>query len=247
MGRLSAVAGDAPHRVLRASSVARAFLVAIGAMPFAMACDNGASAGNASRSEQVIATGSMPTAAPSVSAASTASHAAQAPGSAAPRNLCAGDGNARGRVVPKTGPAHVEAPGAPRVPAGSPLARTGWTWINFWAAWCAPCKEEMPRLLAWQDRLARAGTTMRLAFVSLDDDPRQLEQFLAQQPADGVRASYWLDDGPARVAWLSSLKMKSSPELPEHALVDPTGHVRCFIEGAVDEADYAEIAALTAR
>ena len=38
--------------------------------------------------------------------------------------------------------------------------------------------------------------------------------------------------------------MKSAPELPEHALVDPSGRVRCFIEGAVEDGDYAEIAAL---
>jgi hypothetical protein len=105
----------------------------------------------------------------------------------------------------------------------------------------------MPRLLAWQDRLASAGTPVQVAFVSLDDDSRQLEQFLSQQPPAGVRSSYWLSDGPGRAAWLSGLKMKSAPELPEHALVDPAGHVRCFIEGAVEEADYAEIAALVAR
>ena len=185
----------------------------------------------------------MPTTAPSGSADSP--HAAVAP--AAPRNLCAGDGNARGRVVPKTLPVRVEAPGASRLRAGSPLARGGWTWINFWAAWCAPCKEEMPRLLAWQNRLADGGTPVYIAFVSLDDDERQLEQFLGQQGADGVRASYWLADGPARAAWLSSLKMKSAPELPQHALVDPAGHVRCFIEGAIEPADYAEIAALVAH
>jgi hypothetical protein len=105
----------------------------------------------------------------------------------------------------------------------------------------------MPRLIAWQDRLARAGTPVQVAFVSLDDDSRQLEQFLAQQPPSGVRSSYWLSDGPGRAAWLSALKMKSAPELPEHALVDPAGHLRCFIEGAVEDADYEEIAALVAR
>jgi thiol-disulfide isomerase/thioredoxin len=242
MGRLPSVEKSAPRRRLCARALASALAMAVPALP--LACDNGSSAGNASRSEQVIATGSMPTTAPSQSADP---HAAQPAARAAPRNLCAGDGNARGRVVPKTAPAQVEAPGAPRLPAGLPLARVGWTWINFWAAWCAPCKEEMPRLLAWQDRLARAGTIMNVAFVSLDDDSRQLEQFLGQQRPDGVRATYWLGDGPARATWLSSLKMKSSPELPEHALVDPAGHVRCFIEGAVEEADYAEIAALMAH
>jgi thiol-disulfide isomerase/thioredoxin len=250
MGRLPSVERSALRRASSARVLAARVLAArVSAPALAMAalvaaCDSASSGAASSRSEQVIATGSMPTTAPS---ASSDPHAAQPAVRAAPRNLCAGDGNARGRVVPKTAPAQVEAPGAPRLPAGVPLARVGWTWINFWAAWCAPCKEEMPRLLAWQDRLARAGTIVTVAFVSLDDDSRQLEQFLGQQRPDGVKGTYWLGDGPARTAWLSSLKMKSSPELPEHALVDQTGHVRCFIEGAVEESDYAELAALMAH
>ena len=212
-------------------------------MTFAAACDKGAAAGGSARSEQVIATGSMPTAAPSV----TPDVTHRAPVAAPPRISCAGDGNARGRVLPKAPASHVKAPGAAQLDPRSLLERGSWTWINFWAAWCAPCKEEMPRLLAWQDRLAKAGTPVRVAFVSLDDDGRQLEQFLGQQRPDGVRASYWLADGPSRAAWLSSLKMKSAPELPEHAIVDPTGKVRCFLEGAIEEADYAEIAALVSR
>jgi thiol-disulfide isomerase/thioredoxin len=219
--------------------------VGLVALSLAPACDRGTSAGGASRSEQVIATGSMPTAASSPSSPTPETH--PTPAAASRRTLCASDGNARGRVVPKAAPQQVEAEGAARLPAGSPIAHGAWTWVNFWAAWCAPCKEEMPRLLAWQDRLASAGTPVHVAFVSLDDDSRQLQQFLAQQPPAGVRSSYWLEDGPARAAWLSVLKMKSAPELPEHALVDPTGHVRCFIEGAVEDGDYAEIAALVAR
>ena len=142
---------------------------------------------------------------------------------------------------------HVEAPGAARLDGTSPIARGSWTWINFWAAWCGPCKEEMPRLLAWQDKLAKAGSPVRFVFVSLDDDERQLEQFLEHQPQDGMRSSLWLPDGPARAGWLGSLRMKSAPELPEQALVDPTGHVRCFVEGAVDDGDYAEIAGIVSR
>jgi len=209
-------------------------------------CD-GSSSGGAptSRSEQVIATGAQPTAAPSPTPADTAAHAT--PPAARGKKLCDGDGNAKGRALSKMALSHVEAPGAARLDGTSPIARGSWTWINFWAAWCGPCKEEMPRLLAWQDKLAKAGSPVRFVFVSLDDDERQLEQFLEHQPQDGMRSSLWLPDGPARAGWLGSLRMKSAPELPEQALVDPTGHVRCFVEGAVDDGDYAEIAGIVSR
>jgi thiol-disulfide isomerase/thioredoxin len=139
---------------------------------------------------------------------------------------------------------HAEAAGAPVLGGTLPPRRGRWTWINFWAAWCKPCKEEIPRLVGWRDRLASAQSPISLVFVSLDDDARQLDAFLERQPADGLRSTRWLPDGRARNAWMTSLRMKSAPELPEHALVDPEGHVRCFIEGEVEDGDYAEIAAL---
>lgn len=204
----------------------------------AIACDKGTPEATVQRSEQVLATGSMPAAAPtapSVHAAATAS---------APRpHLCGGDGHADGRVLSKVAASHAEAPGAPPLRGELSTPRGQWTWINFWAAWCNPCKEEIPRLLGWRDRLASAKSPISLVFVSLDDDERQLDAFLAQQPQGGLRSTLWLPDGHARTAWMKSLRMKD-PELPKHALVDPDGHVRCFIEGAVEDADYAEIAAL---
>jgi hypothetical protein len=105
----------------------------------------------------------------------------------------------------------------------------------------------MPRLETWQDKLSKAGTAVRFVFVSLDDDQRQLQDFLERQPQDGVRSSLWLPEGPNRTSVLTGLRMKSAPELPAQALIDPTGHVRCFVQGAVEDGDYAEIADLVSR
>ena len=207
----------------------------------AVACGKGPPEATAERSEQVMATGSTSTAARGVPDAQVTAAPAPAPPL---HGLCGGDGNAQGRTLSKVAASHAEAPGAPALGGTLPARRGRWTWINFWAAWCKPCKEEIPRLLGWRDRLATVQSPISLVFVSLDDDARQLGAFLEQQPADGLRSTLWLPDGRARSAWMTSLHMKSAPELPEHALVDPEGHVRCFIEGAVEDADYAEIAAL---
>jgi len=102
----------------------------------------------------------------------------------------------------------------------------------------------MPMLLAWQDKLRQSGAAIDLVFVSIDDDDRQLRHFLEQQPASGVRATYFLADESPRKDFLTAIGAKESPELPIHAIFAPSGQLGCFIQGAVEESDYPAIAAL---
>jgi thiol-disulfide isomerase/thioredoxin len=223
-------------RVLRLAS---AVLVAVAVTS---ACDSPSNPGApTARSEQVLSTASasLPATPPS-----GAAHAAS-PTRAG--KLCEGDANAKGRTLPRLTLPVVAPAGPTQEEVALPPGGGQWTWVNFWAAWCGPCKEEMPRLSAFQEKLAKAGAPVRFVFVSLDDDARQLQDFLARQPQDGLRSSLWLSEGPKRTTMLSGLRMKSAPELPEQALLDPSGRVRCFVEGAVEDRDYDEIAALVRR
>jgi thiol-disulfide isomerase/thioredoxin len=117
----------------------------------------------------------------------------------------------------------------------------GWTWVNLWAAWCVPCKQEMPILRGWEKEFAGERAPLRVAFVSLDDDPRQLDTFLGAEPPSGMKATYWLEDGPRRAAWLKEAGFSGEPELPAHLLVDPSGKVRCRQQGAIEESDRGEV------
>jgi thiol-disulfide isomerase/thioredoxin len=113
-----------------------------------------------------------------------------------------------------------------------------WTWINFWAAWCVPCKQELPLLFGWQKKLAGK---VEFRFISLDDDERQLRDFLGREPAEGLTRTYWLPDGGVRQAWLQALKLDSEPELPLQLLIDPKGALRCRVQGAVEPEDLAAL------
>lgn len=192
-----------------------------------------------SRSNAVVAP-TTPGAAGGAKPGSPAGTATAAAAPQPPRQLCVGQSP---KPPPKGSIKTAAAQGATPPPASMPIGVGKWVWVNLWAAWCGPCKEEMPRLIGWQKKLSAAGVLLELAFVSIDDDERQLVRFLDGQPAAGVKASYWLPEGSGRSSWLGALGLKETPDLPAHALVAPSGQVACVIQGAVEDRDYPAVAA----
>jgi thiol-disulfide isomerase/thioredoxin len=184
------------------------------------------------RTNVVVSTAksSAPSAAPTASASAAPR---------VPRQLCGG--STEGLKPPQGRVRTAQAAGTEPLPASIAFGSGKWIWVNLWAAWCVPCKEEMPRLLRWQDRLRKAGVLLDLAWVSLDDDERQMQRFLDEQPRTGVRATYWLPEDLRR-GWLSPLGISESAQLPVQALVTPRGTVACVIHGAVEDDDYEQIA-----
>lgn len=153
-----------------------------------------------------------------------------------PRAICAGQMTSPGRAAPKKPLSRTGASGEPVLPESLPLG-AGYTWVNFWAAWCAPCKEEIPRLFQFEQELAKVAPGFKLSFISLDDDERQLSGFLASQPASGLRRTYWLKEGKEREDWLAAAGLDVDPELPFHLLFDAKGKLRCVVKGALEDAD----------
>jgi thiol-disulfide isomerase/thioredoxin len=47
--------------------------------------------------------------------------------------------------------------------------------INFWAAWCVPCAEEVPQFIALQKKYQRQG--LQVIGFSVDDDAEELQSF----------------------------------------------------------------------
>lgn len=76
---------------------------------------------------------------------------------------------------------------------------------------------------------------------------REALGFLASQPATGLRATFWFPEAASRGRWLAASRLKATPELPVQLLFDPQGGLRCVIEGAIEDGDFAAVAAVVAR
>jgi len=66
-------------------------------------------------------------------------------------------------------------------PSGHPQALTQWRGkvlvVNFWATWCAPCREEMPEFVKAQGELGSKG----LQFVGIAvDEPDKAQRFASE-------------------------------------------------------------------
>lgn len=143
---------------------------------------------------------------------------------------------APGRPLPGAVPAPAPAPTAPTAPRP-------WTWVNVWATWCAPCMEEMALLGRWRQGMASAAAPFDLELLSVDtvDAQAALAQTIAKGLPGPVR---WLRSSDDLAPFMSSLGVAAEAALPVHALVDPSGALRCVRVGAIHDRDYGAVKAL---
>jgi thiol-disulfide isomerase/thioredoxin len=120
-------------------------------------------------------------------------------------------------------------------PPGPP---TTWRWVNVWATWCKPCVEEMPRIVAWKEKLAAAGKKVDLQFVSVDDNDADVAAFRASHPA--TPPSMRVTSAAERAAWLKTFQLDDGA-IPIQLFVSPANKLRCARAGGVRDKDYAVI------
>jgi cytochrome c biogenesis protein CcmG, thiol:disulfide interchange protein DsbE len=95
--------------------------------------------------------------------------------------------------------------------------------LNFWASWCAPCREEMPLFSKWQRELGARG--LQVIGVSMDDDADEMNKFLAAYPV-----TYPIVLGDAKFAG----HFGGVLGVPLSYLIDAQGRVVARFQGEVD-------------
>ena len=92
--------------------------------------------------------------------------------------------------------------------------------LNFWATWCAPCREEMPQLNKLYEKYRASGFT--LLGVNVDEDSRNAAGIAGQL---GVKFPVLLDSDK-RVSKLYDLSA-----MPSTVMIDRDGRVRFLHRG----------------
>jgi len=104
--------------------------------------------------------------------------------------------------------------------------------LNFWASWCGPCLEEMPRFAAWQHQYGAAG--LQVIGVSMDDGDAPVRRLLARSPVP-----YPIIMGDARLA----ARYGGILGLPQTFLIDRGGRVFARYKSEVDLAQMEHVIA----
>jgi len=108
------------------------------------------------------------------------------------------------------------------------------TFVNAWATWCGPCREEFPALMA----LARAyrDRGLRLVLVSCDFEEQlpAARRFLGEQGVDFETLLKSGDD----MEFIDTLNPRWTGALPASFVYDAQGRLMRFHEG---KATYAEM------
>lgn len=92
--------------------------------------------------------------------------------------------------------------------------------VNFWATWCAPCREEMPHLNRMYEKYRASGFS--LLGVNVDDDVRNAAR--ASQSL-ALKFPVLLDSDKAVV------KLYAVTTMPSTVLIDREGRVRSVHKG----------------
>jgi cytochrome c biogenesis protein CcmG/thiol:disulfide interchange protein DsbE len=99
--------------------------------------------------------------------------------------------------------------------------------VNAWASWCGPCRDELPLLQRWHERIARNGTGTVLGVAGLGDVSSDSRAFVRKY---GLTYPNLRDpDGKVLNEW-------GVISYPETFVIDRQGKIVALRRGVIDDA-----------
>ncbi len=149
--------------------------------------------------------------------------------------------------VDRTAP---DAPSAPAAPAielvgldGSRFSlaslRGKVVFVNFWATWCPPCREEMPSMLRLaRDLEARYPGKFKMVAVSVDEDLAAVRAYFGAPPFAGLPKELTIahdpDQAVTKAYYCTARGTCPDLKFPETYIVDKAGRLVAYVVGPRD-------------
>jgi cytochrome c biogenesis protein CcmG/thiol:disulfide interchange protein DsbE len=111
--------------------------------------------------------------------------------------------------------------------------RGSWVLVNFWASWCAPCRDESPALQRFSERNPDDLVVLGINTQDLSDD--------ATGFVDEFGLTYTMLRDPDSASPLSD--DYGATGLPESFLVDPDGRLAAICRGPINGGELDEVIA----
>jgi thiol-disulfide isomerase/thioredoxin len=108
--------------------------------------------------------------------------------------------------------------------------------VNFWATWCPPCREEMPSMLALGYDLERQYPgKFKMVAVSVDEGWDPIQQFFGGPPPNGILVGLDRDQLATRAYYCAARGgCPGNYKFPESYIVDRQGRLVAFVIGPRD-------------
>jgi cytochrome c biogenesis protein CcmG, thiol:disulfide interchange protein DsbE len=98
--------------------------------------------------------------------------------------------------------------------------RGRWVYVDFWASWCAPCKQSFPFMNAMRAKFR--DRALEIVAINVDAKRADADRFLRQVPAE-----FSIAFDPAG----ETAKRFAVKSMPSAYLIDPKGRVRMVHRG----------------
>jgi thiol-disulfide isomerase/thioredoxin len=111
--------------------------------------------------------------------------------------------------------------------------------VNFWATWCPPCREEMPSMVRLGQELTRRHPgKFRMLAVSVDDGWEPVKEYFAAPPFGGAPSGLTVlldaEAALARAYYCTARGFCPDMKFPETYIVDKTWKLVGYVVGPRD-------------